>query len=234
MKKNKHLMYRIYRKKNIIRIQNKMRLLGTNLKYDEATFLNTRMILTIILFLLLLLFSNHGYILAPIFAIVFYLICEYIVLDIPIKKRGIALEEEAIFFFEVLLLTLDSSKNLKSALELTTQNIKSELSSEFQKMLEEIKLGKSFTESLEAMKARIPSDTIKNIILNLTESSIFGNSITESLNNQLDYLRDKKMFEIKAEISKLPTKISILSVIFFIPIMLLIILAPVLVEFLIG
>ena len=81
---------------------------------------------------------------------------------------------------------------------------------------------------------RIPSDTINNVILNITQSSIFGNSILESLNNQLDYLKEKRLLEIKAEITKLPTKISVISVLFFIPIMLLIILAPVLLEFIFG
>lgn len=53
----------------------------------------------------------------------------------------------------------------------------------------------------------------------------------ESLNNQLDFLRDKQLLEIKEEIAKLPTKISVISVIFFIPIMLLVILAPVILTF---
>jgi len=51
------------------------------------------------------------------------------------------------------------------------------------------------------------------------------------MNSQVDYLRDKQILNIKAEIGKLPTKISVLSVIFFIPIMFLIILAPVLINY---
>ena len=42
------------------------------------------------------------------------------------------------------------------------------------------------------------------------------------------------MLEVKSEINKLPTKVSIISVIFFVPIMLLIILAPVLLDYLLG
>ena len=80
------------------------------------------------------------------------------------------------------------------------------------------------------MKERIPSDTINNIILSLTQSSVYGSSISESLTNQLDYLREKRLLVIKGEIAKLPTKISVISVIFFIPIMLLIILSPVIIE----
>ncbi len=232
MKRKRHFAYKIYREKTIKRIDNKIKLLGSNHPLDTVTFLNIRFILSTISFILLLIYSKPGYLIAPIISGLFYICYEKIVFDYPIKKRAKKLETEAIFFFEVLSLTLESSRNLKSALDLTCNNIDNELSSEFKKTLKEIKLGKSFTESLSVMKERIPSDTINNIILNLTESSVFGNSITESLTNQLDYLREKQVLEIKAEIAKLPTKISVISVIFFIPIMLLIILSPVILEFL--
>ncbi len=233
MKKSESFAYHMYLKKTIKRIKHKIELLGeTNL--ELFTFLNVRFLFSLLLFFLILTFFKYGYILAPISTILFYIVIEKIVLDIPIKKRGKKLEDEAIFFFEILSLTLESNRHLKGSLELTSHNIDSELSSEFKKTLIEAKMGKSFTESLISMKERIPSDSINSIILNLTESSIFGNNITEALNNQLDYLREKKLLGIKAEINKLPTKISVLSVLFFIPIMLLIILSPVLLEFLLG
>ena len=97
-----------------------------------------------------------------------------------------------------------------------------------------MELGKSFQEALTDMKQRIPSDTINNAILNIVQSSIFGNDIEESLNNQLDFLRDKRILDIKSQIGKLPTKISVISVIFFIPIILLVILAPVVIDFFVG
>ena len=232
MNKQRHFAYRVYPKKTIKRVEAKIDLLGSTNSIDAFTFLNFRFGLSCFLFLFLLIFFKHGYIIAPISIVLFYLISEKVLLDFNFKKRAKKLEEEAIFFFEILGLTLESNKHLKGALELTAKNIDSELSSEFKKTLAEVKLGKSFTESLISMKERIPSDSINNIILNLTESSIFGNNITETLNNQLDYLREKKILAIKAEINKLPTKISIISVLFFIPIILLIILSPVLLEFL--
>jgi len=81
------------------------------------------------------------------------------------------------------------------------------------------------------MKKRIPSETINNTILNITQSNIFGNSIIDSLYNQIDFLREKQILDVKAEIAKLPTKISAISVVFFIPIILLIVLAPVVIEY---
>lgn len=232
MKEERRLVYKIYRKKTIKRIEAKIKLLGINCKYDVIKLLNLRLGLSILLFAILLFFAKQGYLWAPIFTFIFYIFSEKVVLDYQIKKRAKKLEEEATFFFEVLGLTLESGRNLKAALDMTSKNIDSELSSEFKKTLGEIKLGKSLTESLNSMKERIPSDAINNIILSLMQSSIYGSSIMDSLTNQLDYLRDKKLLEVKAEITKLPTKISVISVIFFIPIMLLIILSPVIVELL--
>lgn len=221
----------IYPKKTIERIKQKIMYLGPFNTLDTYTFLHFRLIVSILIFVIVLLFSKHGAILAPILVVVFYYGSEKVLLDERIRKRTKKLEDEAIFFFEVLSLTLETNPYLKGALELTTKNIDSELSLEFQKTLSDVSLGKSFSESLVLMKERIPSDAINTILLNLTESSIFGNNIVESLKNQLEYLRDKKLLEIKGEIAKLPMKMSILSVLFFIPIMLLIILAPVLLDF---
>lgn len=232
MKNNKHLIYKIYSEKTINRIERKIKLLGVNCKYNSIDLLNYRLLISIAIFAIFLVVSNRGYFLAPLITIIFYIGSEYLILDYQIKKRVKKLEDESIFFFEVLNLSLESGRNLKSALDMTTNNINNELSQEFKKTISEIKLGKSFTESLNSMKERIPSDSINNIILSLTQSSIFGNSITETLTNQLDFLREKKLLDVKAEITKLPTKISVISVIFFIPLILLLILSPVIIEFL--
>ena len=231
--KERSLVRKIYLEKTIDKVTKKVKLLGSHCKYNPIDLLNYRFLLCLLLFTLLIIFHQNGYILAPIAVVVVHFLFEYIILDLPIKKRAKKLEEEAIFFFEVLSLTLESGRNLSLALSMTAKNIDSELSEEFQISLKEMNLGKSFSESLTAMKERIPSDTINNAILNIVEASVFGNNIQESLNNQLDFLKDKRLLEIKSEIGKLPTKISIISVLFFIPIILLVILSPVLVDFIV-
>lgn len=226
-----HLICKIVPKRTIDKIKVKEELLGVSSNINVIDFLTIRLILSVFIFVLLLIFSDYGYILAPLVTILFYIFSEKIVFDYKIKKRGKKLEKEALFFFEVFALTLEGGRNLKHALDLTVQNIDSELSSEFKKTLAEVKMGKSFSEALESMKKRIPSDTIHNVLLNMIESNTYGNSILTSLYNQIDYLRDKQLLSVKAEIAKLPTKVSIISVIFFVPIMMLIILAPILIRY---
>ena len=222
---------KIYRKKTINKISKKCKLLGSKKMINVYSFMNLRILLTVLIFIIFMLFSDSGFISAPIFALITYFGFEYI-LDYYIEKRRNRLNYDAIFFFQVLVLSLESGKDLKSAIELTTRNINSEISDEFKKTILEINSGKSLLEALNSMKDRIPSEEINTVILNIKESSLFGNNIVDSLNNQIEYLRDKKINSIKGKINKMPIKISVISVVFIVPIVLLLILGPVLINYL--
>ena len=221
--KNKEISKKIYNQRVINKINNKIKLLGISSKLTTEKFLIIRLITTIIIFLFILINYKYGYILSIIVSIIYYFLLEKIVLDSKIKKRRKKLDIEAIYFFEVLTLSLQTL--------VTTSSIEDELSLEFKETLRETKYGKSLTESLTDMQNRIPSDSINNIILALTQANIYGSSIISTMYNQVDYLREKRKMEVKATISKIPTKISIISVFFFIPLILLIILGPAILSY---
>lgn len=222
---------KIFNKGTVKRIEDKVNLLGTSSKYDAITILSVRLITSILFFVLIFSTSRYGYILAVVFVIIYYLLFEYVVLDSKIKVREKKINNEAIYFFEVLTLSLQTGRNLAEAIEITVNSVDGELSLEFKEALRETGFGKSLTESLNDMQKRIPSDSINNIILALTQANVYGSSIISTLNNQIDYLREKRKMEIKAQISKIPTKISVISVFFFIPLILLIILGPILLNY---
>lgn len=231
--KSKNLILRkIYREKDIKKLEEKIYMLGSNAKFDAITFMNMRIITSLILFIVTLYITNLGYFYAPTIALISYYLFYYLLIDLPIKKRVSKLDREALYFFEILTLTLESGRNLESSLEVTCFNVNSEISNEFKKTLFELKFGKSLIEALEDMKKRIPSETINNIILNITQTNVFGNSILETMYNQVDFLRDKQILEIKGQINKIPNKVSIISVIFIVPLILLMILGPFLINFL--
>lgn len=231
MKKNNSLTNRLYREKTLSKIQNKILMLGNSAKFDAVTFMNLRLITTILIFILVIYWGNLSYIYAPFIAVIYYVLFEYVFLDNPIKKRERKLDYEALNFFEILTLTLESGRDLESAIEITCFSTKSELSDEFKKTLFEMKFGKSLMEALEDMKKRIPSETVNNIILNIVQTNIFGNSILDTMYNQIEFLRDKQILSIKEKINKIPNKVSIISVIFIVPLILLLLLGPFLIEF---
>lgn len=232
MSKNKtELARRIYNQNSVDKMDKKIKKLGIYNKIDTITFMNLRLFSSIVVFFIVLYFSDFGYIFAPVSTILYYYLLEKILIDSKIRKRCSKLEQEAMNFFEVLTLSLETGRNLEEAINVTVNSIDSELSDEFKNAIREVKYGKSLTESLNDMQKNIPSDSINNIILTLTQADIFGNSIITTMYNQIEYLREKKILEIKAAISKVPIKISVISVLFFVPLVLLIILAPVLLNY---
>ena len=83
--KNK-LIKRIYREKEINRVNKKINMLN-NYPIDEIDFLNIRLVTTLIIVVIVLLKVKSGYIFAPIIALVYYYSFEYIFLDSFIIKR---------------------------------------------------------------------------------------------------------------------------------------------------
>lgn len=222
---------KIFGKRTIDKMDKKINLLGATSKYDSITILSVRLITSIFLFILIFSNFKHGYLLGIGFVIIYYYVFEYVVIDSKIKKREKKINSEAIYFFEVLTLSLQTGRNLAEAILITVNSVDGELSIEFKEALRETNFGKSLTESLTDMQKKIPSDSVNNIVLALTQANIYGSSIIATLNNQIDYLREKRKMEIKAQITKVPTKISIISVFFFIPLILLIILGPILLNY---
>lgn len=230
--KNLNLAYKIYSTETINKYQKKIDLLGYKDTYNAVIFLNIRFLTTILIFFMILYISKLGYIIAPVISIIYFNVLPRIVIDRKVSERADRLDNDAMYFFEVLTLSLETGRNLKTALEITSESIDSELSYEFRQSLREVRYGKSLNEALENLKLRIPSDTINNIILNISQSNIFGNSIIDTMYNQIDYIRDKQILNAKAKISKIPLKVSVISVIFFIPLILLLILSPIIIQFL--
>lgn len=224
-----NLVNKIYMKKTIERIEKKNKLFGVSYNYNINEILLIH-ILIALLILLLTIILKINFITSIIITTIYFLLAEYIFFDIRLNKRAKRLEKEALFYFQILSLNLESGTNLGKAIELTSNNVDSNLSQEFNKVIEDISFGKSLNESLEDLKERIPSVTVNNIILNLMESNIYGSNIIESLDNQLNYLSDKILLGTKAKINKMPIKISLVSVFIFIPLILLIILSPIVIK----
>jgi len=227
----KEFIDKLYNKGYINKIVKKYKLLGINNKIDPYDMILTRLISSILLFILIFYFVDNGYILAPLCVVIYHFMFNRITIDDKLKKRTSLLENEAMHFFEVLTLSLETGRNLSSALEVTISNVDGNLSLEFDEAIRQVSFGKSLTEALTDMQERIPSESINNIILSLTQANLYGNSIIDNLYQQIDYLREKRKMEIKGRISKVPVLISVISVLFFIPLLLILILGPILLGY---
>ena len=112
--RNKNIVTKIYRDSEVKRVSEKITMLN-NYPINEIKFLNIRLGTTILTFIITLLIFKTGYILSPAIAIVYYYLFEYIFLDVLIQNRTKKLDREALTFFEILTLTLESGRDLEKA-----------------------------------------------------------------------------------------------------------------------
>lgn len=232
MKKKSPLFEAIYSKKTLEYSKKKINLLGVSTKLDPVRVLNNRILSSIFIFIVVLYFIDFGYFIAPIITIIYYKLYFKLFIDPLIEKRRKSLEKDALYFFEILSLSLEAGRNIKTAIEITANSIDSSLSLEFKKLVKDTNYGKNLNEALDDLRNRIPSDAINNIILSIKEANIFGNDIVKTVYSQVEYIRQKHILEAKAKINKIPVKISVISVIFFIPLLILLLLGPMIINFL--
>ena len=113
----------IYSEKTINTYNKKIKLFGIGNTYNTYNILGIKFFTSIILFIVLLYITKFGYIIAPVVVFIYHYLFDYVVLDLRIKKREYDIEKEAIHFFEVLTLSIDTGRNLLEAIITTTDNV---------------------------------------------------------------------------------------------------------------
>ena len=224
------IVKRLYRTKTITKYKEKDIYL-CNSEDVSTKFLFYRIFSNILVFVISFILLNRHISIALLTTILFNYILVYFKYDSKIKEKEKLLERDSNLFFEVLLITLKSGKNLNQALELTVNNVDNTLSDYFRVVINETKYGKTLHEALIDFKDKISSDEIKNIITDLTESYVSGRDMISSLEKDIVLLNNKRIYNIKTYINKLPIKISAISVFLLIPLMLLLILSPIILEY---
>ena len=166
------------------KLRRKIKLLGIN--YDANIFNSLRSVFSLILFFYLIFSIKYGYIIAPLIAIIFYLLSEYVVIDVPLRNKIINMEKEGIEYVSSLLLNLKNSKSIRVSIKNSSRVINSDLSKEFSQVINDTKIGLTLEESLNNLSERIPSIFLQNIILNLKESNKNGTKVIDSIERQLE------------------------------------------------
>ena len=78
---------RLYSDKYVSKFEKRVNLLGIKNKMNPYDIIITRLFTTVILFILLLYFLDYGYIVAPVVAVIYYFLFNYVVLNSKINKR---------------------------------------------------------------------------------------------------------------------------------------------------
>ena len=110
---------------------------------------------------------------------------------------------------------------------------KDALTEEFQLMMKSINLGKTKAEALREMKQRIDTIQINQFVETMVQSIEQGSAVVETLNTIAGALNSKRFQIAEEEAGKISIKMMIPLIIFILPAVMLILLGPMILEFII-
>ena len=100
------------------------------------------------------------------------------------------------------------------------------LAEEFEMVAQEVKAGKERVAVLKDMAARIGIADISSFVTTLVQSATFGTSMSEALRVYSLEMRDKRVMKAEELANKLPTKLTLGTMLFTLPPLLIILIGP--------
>lgn len=100
------------------------------------------------------------------------------------------------------------------------------LADEFDMVAQEVKAGKERVAVLKDMSARVGIPDISSFVTTLVQSATFGTSISEALRVYSAEMRDKRVMRAEELANKLPTKLTLGTMMFTVPPLMIILIGP--------
>ncbi len=130
---------------------------------------------------------------------------------------------------DLMLVCVEAGQSLDQAINRVAKEIKPSypaLAEEFQIIAFEMKAGKDKTQVLRDMGERVDIQDVNSFVTVLIQSASFGTSIAEALRVYADEMRDKRVLRAEEKANKLPTKLTLGTMMFCVPPLLIILIGP--------
>ena len=200
----------VFSRKYIKNYKQKLKYIGPNNKIILENFLLSRLFISIILLVVLLIIPKYGIYLAIIFVPLFYFLYTYLLIDNKIKMRNENLYDEAIIFLDMLYLAIKQTNDLKISLDIVTNKLGNSLSIEFKNILGDNKYNNDLNEVFKRVIDNIPNYDVRNALVDIKESEDYLKTLDEVIKN----LQNKNISIVKNKYTYRPIIISFISLIF--------------------
>lgn len=212
---------RIYPESVIKKYQSKINTLGSSTIIDVYTFILSRLLLEIILFILLVLIPKYGLIISTITVIFIHFLYEDILITSKIMNREERLDKDALEFFNLLSLGLKSNASIYNVFLTTSKVCNNTLSKEFLEGLKKDNMEVCYT----YVYNHIPNQDLKTYLeeMKLTKDKETLSKVVANLNQVLSAKKDAKEQNF---LNKLPLKALTSTIIYLALVLLLLLLAP--------
>jgi len=167
------------------------------------------------------------------FALVLFLVIgPYFYLKFRIQERKREMERSLPDFLDMLTFTVEAGLGLVPAIKRVSKGIIGVFGEELQHALVQIEMGFSRREALEELVLRNPSSDMEHFVEAILLSERLGTSLARTMRVQADMLRTRRRQRAEVKAQTAPIRIIPALVFFFLPSLLLIYLAPPIINFL--
>ena len=150
-----------------------------------------------------------------------------------VTKRVQKREEEITSGFpdalDLMLVCVEAGQSLDQAIIRVAKEMRAAypaLAEEFELVAYEMKAGKDKTQVLRDFGDRVGVQDINSFVTVLIQSASFGTSVAEALRVYASEMRDKRVMRAEEKANKLPTKLTLCTMMFCVPPLLVILIGP--------
>ena len=150
-----------------------------------------------------------------------------------VNRRVEAREKEIISGFpdslDLLLVCMEAGQSLNQAILRVSEEMKTSypaLSLEYQTVAQQLRAGMERSQVFRDMADRCNVDDITSFTTTLIQSQTFGTSISDALRVYSAEMRDKRIMRAEEKANTLPTKMTLATMMFTIPPLLIVLLGP--------
>lgn len=141
----------------------------------------------------------------------------FLLLQSAIRRRKAALKKQMPEFLDFLSVSVQAGLSFDGAVAKIVQRMNGPLPEEFRRMLRDMGLGMTRQRTLTQMARRCDLDEIYLFTASVIQAEHLGTSMTKTLKNQADNMRDRHRQEVRAAALKAPVKIIFPLILFIFP-----------------
>lgn len=127
---------------------------------------------------------------------------------------------------DLLTICVEAGLGFDAALSHVSARIPGPIAGEFQRVLQEMQIGKTRTEAFRALTDRTSVPELKAFVSSLTQADSFGIPIANVLREQSKEARIKRRQRAEEKAQKVPVKIMVPLVLFIFPVLFIVVIGP--------
>ncbi len=219
------------RKKQMDLLSLKLRKAGIHITASNFQFFKTAfMLVTIVLFLglglILMRYSEYA-LFIPLGGIIIGVLGPGLFLNSKVKSHQEAIKNQLAETIDLMSVCMESGLSFDAALVKVSERMEGPFIDELLTVFKQIQLGKNRNDALKSMADATDVKQVKTFVSAVIQANQLGIPITNVLSAQTEQLRLDKSEEIKEMAAKVPTKMTLPTVIFILPAIMVVILGPV-------